>query len=73
MTAEHVHTPARATHPLPFWFCVAPEACVPQAHGGTIYREACACGASRLIARRQKATETGPWLPALVWEHGGQP
>jgi hypothetical protein len=76
----HRHAVARLSEARPFWFCVAPaEACVPAAHGGITYREECACGASRLVARRwargqrcaDAAIERGEWVPALVWTAAG--
>jgi hypothetical protein len=46
---------------LPFTECVAPDHCVPQAHGNIIDLITCACGAMRRSNINRGYREIGPW------------
>jgi hypothetical protein len=60
----HRHRVDRAlTKTRPFWGCVKPDQCLPEAHGGITDIEYCRCGAWRYVNRTAYARhdEVGRW------------
>jgi len=61
MTTTHRHRPVvHRTHG--YRGCVAPDACHSAAHGGVLFYDVCACGATRRINSTGRHSETTGWV-----------